>query len=265
MKKTIFAVALFSAMASVSFAQTAFSVNGQTISVQAQKSIMAQLQKRGITDVKQQENIARNILAEQAVISQEAKKQKIDQIPEVRDEVEALRNRVYTTALLNKNVMNKQPTDAQLQDLYQKAKDSYNPHEVKISHILVKDEATAKDLIAKIQGGADFATLAKENSLDNATKDNGGALPMLNVRQLSVPGLAEATVSLNKGQLLAIPFKSQAGYHVIKLDDKREVPFPSEAEVKPQLVNLWKQQEAQNYVSGLMKNAKIAEVKAKGK
>lgn len=64
---------------------------------------------------------------------------------------------------------------------------------------------------------------------------------------------------------MTIPFKSASGYHVIRLDDKREVPFPSEADIKPQLVNLWKQQEAQNYLVGLVKKAKIEEIKGKAK
>lgn len=262
MNKTLLAIALAS-LSSLALAQTAFSVNGQIISSKAQKALMEQIASRGVTDVKQQEALARNILTEQAVVSQEAKKQKIDQLPEVKEEIEALKNRVYVAQLIKKNVANKEPTEAQVKDLYKKAQEAYDPHEVKISHILVKDETVARDLIKKIQGGEDFAKLAKENSLDTATKEAGGSLPMVNIRQLQLPGLAEAAVSLTKGQLLTIPFKSSAGYHVVRLDDKREVPFPSEAQLKPQLVNLWKQQEAQNYLVSLVKKAKIEEGKAK--
>ena len=221
---------------------------------------MEQIAARGVTDVKQQEALARNLITEQIVIAQEAKKQKIDQLPEVKEEIEALKHRVFVNQLIKKNVTSKTPTAAQITELYKKAQD-----EVKISHILVKDEATAKDLIKQIQTGKDFATLAKANSLDTATKEAGGSLPMVNIRQLQLPGLAEAAVSLSKGQLLTIPFKSASGYHVIRLDDKREVPFPSEADIKPQLVNLWKQQEAQNYLVGLVKKAKIEEIKGKAK
>ena len=264
MKKTLLAIALAS-LGSVTLAQTAFSVNGQTVSAKTQKDLMGQIAARGVTDVKQQEALAKNLIIEQLVIAQEAKKQKIDQLPQVKEEIEALKQRVYVNQLSKKNLGDKEPTAAQITELYKKAQDAYDPHEVKISHILVKEESKARDLIKQIQGGADFAALAKENSLDAGTKEAGGALPMVNIRHFQIPGLGEAAASLTKGQLLTIPFKSTAGYHIVRLDDKREVPFPTEAELKPQLVNLWKQQAAQNYLVSLVKNAKIEQVKAKGK
>lgn len=262
MKKTMLALALVS-LGTVANAQTAFSVNGQTISANAQKNIMTQLEARGVADKKQQENMARALLIEQTVISQEARKQKIDQLPAVKEELAALKHRVYVNELLKKNVLDKKPTDKEINALYERAKDNYDPHEVKISHILVKDESEARDLIKQIQGGADFAKLAKEKSLDQATAKNGGGLPMVNVRQLQLPGLAEAAVSLNKGQLLAIPFKGTSGYHVVRLDDKKEVPFPSEADLKDQLVNIWKQEQSVKYLRELVQKAKISTAKGK--
>lgn len=172
MKKTLLAIVLAS-LGSVGLAQTAFSVNGQTVSAKTQKNLMEQIAARGVTDVKQQEALARNLITEQIVIAQEAKKQKIDQLPEVKEEIEALKHRVFVNQLIKKNVTSKTPTAAQITELYKKAQDAYDPHEVKISHILVKDEATAKDLIKQIQTGKDFATLAKANSLDTATKEAG--------------------------------------------------------------------------------------------
>ena len=93
MKKTLLAIALAS-LGSVTLAQTAFSVNVQTVSAMTQKDLMGQIAARGVTDVKQQEALAKNLIIEQLVIAQEAKKQKIDQLPQVKEEIEALKQRV---------------------------------------------------------------------------------------------------------------------------------------------------------------------------
>lgn len=66
-------------------------------------------------------------------------------------------------------------------------------------------------------------------------------------------------MALNKGALLPVPFHSALGYHVIQLQDKREVPLPSFDALKPQIQNLAAQRQAQQYMADLMKNAKIAE------
>lgn len=243
-------------------AQTAFTVNGQLISTQKQKQIMGVLASQGISDTKQQAQTARNILAQQAIIEQAARKEKIDQSPNVQALLDARRAQIYTDELVRKNVLNKPFTDKELQDTYAEMKKAYDPNEIKVRHILVKTEDEAKTLINKITAGEDMAKLAKENSLDKATTTTGGEIPFTNIRRIAIPGFAEAAVALNKGQLLAIPFRSSLGYHVIRLEDKREVPFPEYDKIKPQVQNLLAQKKASEYINGLMKAAKFQEAGA---
>ena len=103
------------------------------------------------------------------------------------------------------------------------------------------------------------ATIAKEKSLDQGTAAQGGEIPFTNIRRIAIPGFAETAMALNKGALLPVPFHSALGYHVIQLQDKREVPLPSFDALKPQIQNLAAQRQAQQYMADLMKNAKIAE------
>ncbi len=103
--------------------------------------------------------------------------------------------------------------------------------EVRARHILVDDEAKAKEIAAKAKGGADFATLAKENSKDSA--EDGGDLGYFTKDQM-VPEFAEAAFKLEKGQV-SDPVKSQFGWHVIKVEDKRQKPVPSYEQVSDQL------------------------------
>lgn len=140
-------------------------------------------------------------------------------------------------------------------------KESYDPNEVKVSHILVKTNSEAKEIIRRIRAGEDFTKLAKELSLDPTTKDNGGQMDFTNVRQISINGFGEAAMAMEKGSLLPIPFKSVHGYHVVKLLDKREVPFPSFEAIKPRLERSIVQQRTQEFINQKIAEAKIEDIK----
>src|SRR5699024_3059769 len=109
--------------------------------------------------------------------------------------------------------------------------------EIKFRHILVKTPEEAREIIQSLKVGSDFGSLAKERSLDQSTSQNGGQIPFTNIRNVLVPGLAEAILALQPGDLLPVPFKSKLGYHVVLLEEKREVPFPSYEEVKPKVLS----------------------------
>ena len=99
------------------------------------------------------------------------------------------------------------------------------------------DEATALDVIKQLQGGADFATLAKEKSTDPSAKTNGGDLGYFR-REAMVPEFAEAAFTIPPGTIGDKPVKSQFGWHVIKVEDRRQsIPTfeEKEAELRDQL------------------------------
>lgn len=258
MKKLLLATTLAALTAPV-FAQTAFTVNGQTVSVAEQKELMKVLADRGVKDQKQQLEAARSILAQEKLIEEAAKKANIAQDPAVKALIAERKTEIYSAELVRKNAAAHPLTDADLKKTYEEVKKQYDPNEIKVRHILVKTEQEAKDIIKSLNAGGDFAAIAKEKSLDQGTAAQGGEIPFTNIRRIAIPGFAETAMALNKGSLLPVPFHSALGYHVIQLQDKREVPLPSFDALKPQIQNLAAQRQAQQYMADLMRNAKIAE------
>ncbi|MEH7435178.1 peptidylprolyl isomerase PrsA [Bacillus thuringiensis] len=107
-------------------------------------------------------------------------------------------------------------------------KNNYKP-EMKVSHILVKDEKTAKEIKEKLNSGEDFAALAKQYSEDPGSKEKGGELSEFGPGMM-VKEFEDAAYKLEVGQL-SEPVKSSFGYHIIKLTDKKELkPYEEEKE-----------------------------------
>ncbi|WP_090995440.1 peptidylprolyl isomerase [Bacillus sp. 491mf] len=137
-------------------------------------------------------------------------------------------------------------------------KDYYKP-KLKASHILVKDEKTAKEIKEKLNNGEDFAALAKQYSEDPGSKEKGGELPEFGPGQMD-PKFEEAAYKLETGQV-SDPVKSSFGYHIIKLTEKKELkPFDQEKEnIRKELENrrLKDQQWQQQFYKDLLKQADI--------
>ncbi len=108
--------------------------------------------------------------------------------------------------------------------------------EVKASHILVKTEDEAKAVIAELDGGKDFAAIAKEKSQDS-NKDDGGDLGWFGPGRM-VPEFEQAAFGLEKGAYTKTPVQTQFGFHVIKVDDKRDAPPPPFEQVQDQVKQL---------------------------
>jgi peptidyl-prolyl cis-trans isomerase C len=132
--------------------------------------------------------------------------------------------------------------------------------EIKASHILVKEEAEAKAIAAKLVAGDDkaFADAAKASSLDPGSKEEGGSLGYFGQGQM-VPQFEEAAFKLKKGEISA-PIQTQFGWHIIKLDDRRAKPAPKVpefAEVKDRIVASLMHKKAQETLDGLRGKATL--------
>jgi peptidyl-prolyl cis-trans isomerase C len=127
-------------------------------------------------------------------------------------------------------------------------------------HILVATEDEAKAVLADLKKGADFATLAKEKSKDPSGKTNGGDLGYFTKEQM-VPEFAETAFKLPKGQL-SEPVKTQFGWHIIKVEDKRTKPVPTYEQVKPQLEQYVMRNAQAEILTKLRADAKIEKVPA---
>ncbi len=153
------------------------------------------------------------------IVEEKAKSVNLDQDPEVKKQMELAKEQIVRTVFIQ-NKINEKLTD----DRLQKAYDDYvakfkKEEEVKASHILVDDEAKAREIIAKLIETGDFSTLAKENSKD-ATAANGGDLGYF-LKGDVVPEFAEAAFAMEPGTYTKDPVKTQFGYHIIRVEDKR--------------------------------------------
>jgi len=132
--------------------------------------------------------------------------------------------------------------------------------EVHARHILVDSEDKAKEIITQLKGGADFAKLAKENSKDPGASD-GGDLGYFSKDQM-VPDFAEAAFKLDKGKVSETPVKTQFGFHVIKVEDKRDKKPPTYEQVKDQIQSFVVRKAQAETVMKLREGAKIERLTA---
>jgi peptidyl-prolyl cis-trans isomerase C len=171
-------------------------------------------------------------LADIIVLSQVAEQQKLGDRADVKHRIELERDKVLMETLLQ-DAGQAAVTDEAMHKVYDDAVKQMPPEqEVRARHILVATEDEAKDIEAQLKKGADFATLAKEKSKDPGAAD-GGDLGYFTKDQM-VPEFAAAAFKLDKGQI-SDPVKTQFGWHIIKVEDKRTKPTPTYDEVKSQL------------------------------
>ena len=199
---------------------------------------------------------ARDQVVMREIFTQEAEKQGVATSPEYKSQLELVRQTVLINVLFQNWIKNHQVTDAEGQAEYAKLKaEQTGVLEYDARHILVDSEDEAKKLIAQIKAGAKFEDLAKKNSKDTGSAENGGDLDWAKPTAY-VPEFSTALQGLKKGQMTDTPVKTQFGYHIIKLEDTRQAQFPSFDEVKDKVKQQMEQVKLQEYQEGLRKAAK---------
>jgi foldase protein PrsA len=231
-------------------------INGDSISKDELYDVM--VEQYGAATVEQL--IADKIVASEAkkqkiTISDEELNKEVDKLKEsyggeeVFDQVLASNNTtvdVLKEDLKNYLTMRKliepqiEITDEELKTYFDENKDSLGEAEqVKASHILVEDEETAKEIKQKLGDGADFAELAKEYSTDEGSKENGGELGFF-PRGTMVTEFEDVAFSLSINEI-SEPVKSDYGYHIIKVEEKKEAKeasfYDSKAAIKETLID----------------------------
>ena len=149
-------------------------------------------------------------------------------------------------------------SDAAMHDLYQQVtKEMAGEQEIHARHILVASEDDAKAVFEQLRKGADFAALAKEKSKDPSSSE-GGDLGYF-TRDRMVPEFADAAFKLQVGQI-SDPVKTEFGWHIIKLEDKRTRPIPDFDKVKDQLENMVARKALSEQVAKMRADAKIEQL-----
>jgi len=147
-------------------------------------------------------------------------------------------------------------TEQAVKVVYQDAiKQLANEFEVRARHILVPTEAEAKAILVELNKGTDFAELARQKSKDPGAAAQGGDLGYFTKDQM-VPEFAEIAFKLEKGQL-SEPIKTQFGWHIIKVEDKRKKPAPDFAQVKDQIETYVMRKAQAEFIAKLRQTAKV--------
>jgi peptidyl-prolyl cis-trans isomerase C len=189
------------------------------------------------------------------LIATQALKEGLDKDPEVASRLEVLRLRVLADSESQKVLKGKEPTDAELHAEYDTDIAAMDKTEYHARHILVASKELGVAAIKKIKGGAKFEDVAKAESTDGS-KANGGDLGWFTLARMAKQ-FGDAVKTLKKGEMTQEPVQTQFGWHVIKLDDTREVAPPPFEQVKQQVTTGIMQKKLTAYVDGLKKTAKI--------
>jgi len=163
-------------------------------------------------------------------------------------------DRLLMDALLAKEGKDAATDDAMKKVYDDAAKQIAGEQEVHARHILVESEDEAKQVVDELKKGADFAELAKKKSKDPGAAD-GGDLGFFTKEQM-VPEFSAAAFALEPGKI-SDPVKSQFGWHVIKVEEKRNRKPPEFAQVKPQIETFVTRKAQADYIAKLRESAKV--------
>ena len=236
-------------------AQNIATVNGKGIPKSKEELILKQAKAQGQQDTPQLRAQIKDRLIGMEVLLQEADKTGVAANADVKAQIELTKQQILIQGLMREYI-NKNPiSEADIASEYAKAKAQAGDKEYHAFHIQLEKEDEAKAIISKLKAGAKFEELAKQ-SKDTGSAPKGGDLDWAPPSNYPKP-FADALVLLQKGNFTDAPVKTEAGYHVIKLDDVRATKFPPLEEVKQQVVEGLQQQKLQAYQQSLMKKAKI--------
>jgi len=203
-------------------------------------------------DAKREQLIA--YLADVIMVTQEAEKKKIAENPDFKRRLAFLRNKLLMGFELQEEAKAAVSENGMQQTYRDAVKSMAGQEEVRARHILVESEDEAKTILTELKGGADFATLAKEKSKDPGAAQ-GGDLGYFSKEQM-VPEFADVAFKMYAGQL-SNPVKTQFGWHIIKVEDKRVREAPEFDKVKDQIESYMMRKAQTDYVTKLRQTAKI--------
>ncbi|MDO9371780.1 MAG: peptidylprolyl isomerase [Gammaproteobacteria bacterium] len=195
-------------------------------------------------------------LINRELIYQEGVKKGLDKKPEIAAEIENQKRNILASATIRAHMESTKFSDEALRKEYETHIGAMTGKEFHARHILVKGEDEAKAIIARLDKGADFATLAKDKSQDPGSAKNGGDLSWFEPGQMVKP-FGDAVKTMEKGSYTKTPVQSQFGWHIIKLEDTRDIKPPEFEKVKDNVRNILQSKEVETYLATLKGKAKI--------
>jgi len=237
-------------------AQNLAIVNGKPVPKARYDALMAQLQRAGRAVPPQMEDQIKQEVIAREVFMQEAQKRGLDATDDYKTQLELARQTILIRELFADYQKKNPVSDAEVQAEYDKFAAANGGKEYHARHILVENEADAKQIIADIKKGKKFEDIAKAKSKDPGSAPHGGDLDWATAASY-VPEFSQAMIKLGKGQMTQEPVKTNFGWHVIRVDDIRDAQLPKLEEVKPQIKQQLEQQKLAKFQEELRASAKV--------
>ncbi|MET7244493.1 peptidylprolyl isomerase [Methylobacterium sp. EM32] len=213
----------------------------------------------GVDDA-QKKGLLVDYMVDLKIGAQAAEKAKIAENPDFVRKLSYFRDKLLLDEYLEREAK-KAVTPQAERALYDETVKAMKPEEeVHARHILVDNEAEAKKIAARLKGGEDFAKVAAETSKDPGSKAEGGDLGWFTKERMVAP-FADAAFKMEAGKI-SDPVKTQFGWHVIKVEEKRTKPVPSFDEMKEQVEAYLTRKTQQDIITKLRESAKIEKTAA---
>lgn len=231
-------------------------VNGTDITAQdlilAEQEIGGQLQRMPAA---QRRRVLVEFLVENQLVASAAQKSDLAKSDEYKARMTYWSRRSLRDSYFDANI-EASIDDAAITSFYEKeVAQRASGEEVRASHILVKTEEKANELFEALAHDGDFAELAQKNSIDPGSKTNGGDLGFFGKGRM-VPAFEKAAFGLKEGEV-SEPVKSQFGWHIIKVTEKRKQAPPPLAQIRDRIKLLLVRRKATEVVDAFRKDAKI--------
>lgn len=196
-------------------------------------------------------------MVELRLLANKAREEGLEDEPAMQARIQNAIDNQLANAYLTRYLSNLEISEDELHAAYEKAADGLGGEEQRrAQHILVKDEDKARDLIKQLNNGADFAKLAKENSIDTGSADAGGDLGWFSLDQMVKP-FSKAVADLEPGEMTDEPVKTRFGWHIIKLEGVRKSPPPTFDEMRSELEDRIRRQAITDKIDALRNAANV--------
>ncbi|MCM0035136.1 MAG: peptidylprolyl isomerase [Burkholderiaceae bacterium] len=211
---------------------------------------------QGQRDTPELRQLLKDELINREILAQESAKLGLDKTAEAKTQLAQMRQTLMVELLLNDLIKKNPITDVQIKAEYdQRMQALKNEQEYKVALIVTSTEDEAKALLAQLKKGESFEKIATEKSID-PSKARGGQVGWVLPAQI-LPAISNVMVNLNKGALAVAPIRTQAGWNIIKVEDKRAYQAPSLNEAKNDIRQAFQQQQRAEFVKRLRDGAKV--------
>jgi len=234
---------------------TVVTVNGSAIPKSRADALMSEQVAQGAPDSPELRNMVREELIRREIMTQEATKKGLNKKSELINQIELMRQGLLIRAYLQEYIKGHPVSDEAIKAEYANITKQMGDKEYKARHVLVETEAEAKEIVGRLQKGEKFDEVAKA-SKDPGSKDKGGDLGWSPPTGYVKP-FSDALVKLQKGKFSAEPVKTEFGYHVIMLDDIRDLKAPALDDVKQQIKQRLQQAMVEKHILELRQKAKV--------